>query len=125
MFIDLCKMYILFYHGNLFSLFLCNILWSQCMYKSSCVCLVEGTIIIGARKGGTWPVPRLSSTVICIGKTQCAAALQLVLQTPAKERGFLRHLASLWVFIILIVCEADHGIGLGQTTAVCCTLGGL
>lgn len=55
----------------------------QRRYKSSFVCLVEGTFVAGARIGRAGSVP--GSIVICIGETQCTSALLLVLETPAEE----------------------------------------
>lgn len=52
-------------------------------YKSSFVCLVEGTFVAGARIRRAGSVP--GSIVICIGETQCTSALLLVLETPAEE----------------------------------------
>ncbi len=104
------------------SLFLWYILLlhHQCTYKSSLVCLVEGTFIIwvGICRAGSVP----GSVVICTGQTQRATALLLVLETPAEERWFFCYLVRL--LILLVMCQADHGVGLRQA-AVCSALGGL
>ncbi len=84
------------------------------------VCLVEGTFIIwvGICRAGSVP----GSVVICTGQTQRATALLLVLETPAEERWFFCYLVRL--LILLVMCQADHGVGLRQA-AVCSALGGL
>lgn len=51
------------------------------------------------------------------GEAQGAGALQFVLQTPAEEGGLLGHFAGPGVLVVLVVGQADHGVGLWQVPA--------
>lgn len=89
---------------------------------------VEGTVVVvgaGAGEGGTGFIPGKGAGVVRRGKAEGAGALQLVLQTPADEGWFLGYFARLGVFVIVIIGQTNHGVGLRQVSAEGGTLGWL
>lgn len=59
-------------------------------------------------------VPGKAAGVVGRGEADGAGALHLVLQAPAEERRLLGHFAGLGVLVLVVVGQADHGVGLGQ-----------
>lgn len=63
--------------------------------------------------------------MVCCGKAEGAGTLQLVLETPAEERRLLGYFVGFGVFVIVIIGQTNHGVGLRQVSAESGTLGGL
>lgn len=81
---------------------------------------VEGAVVVvgaGAGEGGAGFVPGERPRVVVRGEAEGAGALQLVLQTPAEEGGLLGYFARPGVLVVLVVGQADHGVGLWQVPA--------
>lgn len=92
------------------------------------LCSVEGALIIvgaGTGKGGAGFVPRECASGVGSWEAQSAGTFQFVLQPPAQERRLLGHFARLGVLFIVVVGQADHGVGFWQVSAEGCTFGGL
>lgn len=88
---------------------------------------VEDAVVVGTGAGerGTGFIPGQGARLVGCGKAEGAGALQLVLQTPADEGRLLGYLARLWVLLLIVVGQTNHGVGLGQVPAEGGALGGL
>lgn len=76
---------------------------------------VEGAVVVvgaGAGEGGSGFVPGESPRVISCGEAEGAGTLQLVLQAPADEGRLLGYFAGF--LLVVVVGQADHGVGLRQ-----------
>lgn len=91
-------------------------------------CSVEGALIVvgaGAGEGGAGFVPWQRASGVGRREAQRAGTFQFVLQPPAQERRLLGHFARLGVLLVVVVGQADHGVGFWQVSAEGCTFGGL
>ena len=90
---------------------------------------VEGTVVVvvgaGAGERGAGFVPGKGPGVVRCGKAEGAGALQPVLQAKVEEGRLLGHFAGLGVLVVVVIRQADHGVGLGQVSAEGGTLGRL
>lgn len=89
---------------------------------------VEGAFIIvgaGTGEGGAGFVPWECARGVGCGEAESAGTFQLVLQPPAEERRFLGHFARLGVLFVIVIGQADHGVGFWQVSAEGCTFGRL
>lgn len=104
----------------------------QCFLQAANVsqplCSVEGALIVvgaGTGKGGAGFVPWERASGVGCWEAQSASTFQFVLQPPAQERGLLGYFARLGVLFLVVVSQADHGIGFWQVSTEGCTFGGL
>lgn len=81
---------------------------------------VQDAVVVvgaGAGEGGAVFIPGQRAGVVGRGKAEGAGALQPVLQAPAEEGGLFGDLAGFGALVVVVIGQADHGVGFGQVSA--------